>query len=51
VVKTDSKDGKPKIEWFLIGSDELLEAINKIMKALYYLYDDQRGWKPEIVKK
>jgi len=39
-VKTDSKDGKPKIEWFLIGSEELLEAIKKIMKAIYFLYND-----------
>jgi len=45
VVKMDSEDGKT--EWFLVDSEQLLHGINKIRKALYYMYDDKLEWKPE----
>ena len=45
VVKMDSADGKT--EWFLCHSNQLLAGILKIRKALYYLYGDKEGWKPE----
>ena len=45
VVKCDSKDGGT--EWFLIEPSKLLGAVQKIRKALYYMFNDKHGWKPD----
>jgi len=45
VTKTDSKDGKT--EWFLASLEVIKEGIDKIRKAMYYIHNDQYGWKPE----
>ena len=45
VVKMDSEDGKT--EWFLVEQTQLLHGIDKIRKALYYMYDDKLGWNPD----
>lgn len=44
-MKCDSKDGGT--EWFLIEKSKLLTAVQKIRKALYYMFDDKHGWKPD----
>lgn len=44
VVKCDSKDGGT--EWFMVEPTQLLPGIQKIRKALYYMYNDSQGWKP-----
>ena len=45
VVKCDSKDGGT--EWFMADPTQLLPGIQKIRKALYYMYNDTQGWKPK----
>jgi hypothetical protein len=47
VVKADSKDGGT--EWFLVEPSQLLPGIQKIRKALYYMFNDRLGWKPPVV--
>jgi len=39
----DSIDGKT--EWFLAPLDDIVTGINKIRKALYYMYGDKHGLK------
>ena len=48
-MKTDSKDGGT--EWFLVEPNNLLCGINKIRKALYYMYGDTLGWKPDTASR
>ena len=44
VTKADSKDGKT--EWFVVSEDEVLEGMNKLIKALHFIYDDKLVWAP-----
>jgi len=36
VTKGDSKDGKT--EWFIVGESEVLAGMQKIVKAMHYIY-------------
>jgi hypothetical protein len=44
VTKADSVDGKT--EWFLVGMDELKAGMEKLRKALFYIYNDTLVWCP-----
>lgn len=44
VVRPDLKDGKT--EWFLLPQNKITEGLDKIAKAMFYLFDDTKAYQP-----